>query len=488
LSTVLSLGVDVGSTNVKAVLMDLDDGPDPRPRTVASAASPTPDDGTALIARVLTLIEELVAKAGRAPLSIGVASMAETGVPLDDEDRPIGPLVRWDGRRGQQDADALAATYGATELFTATGTRPSGKVPLATWAYLRRCEPDRWAALRRWAGAADLVVLALTGRLVTDHTLAGRTMAYRLPEEGSSLPIPDGYDPELLAAVGLRPQQLPEVVRPGGIAGLVHAGRPAGLSPGTPVVVAGHDHAVGAWACGVREPEQVADSVGTAESMVRVIDSRPDPAAVLAAGMSLVRTVGGDHEALVAGSSSAGAMLPWWRDRIAAGRPIREVFHGAGRNGPTGLFVLPYLNGRQAPWPDPQARPRLVGDATGRDLRDLAGALLDGLSLHARWMQVEQARLAGVVSAPEVVVLGSATAGGSAWLRTKAAVGPSRLRTVAEAEPVAAGAALLAAGRAGLVEDGPGLVLASVAVPGNPQPAYHPIFAAFVEAALVGKP
>src|SRR5699024_948057 len=124
--------------------------------------------------------------------------------------------------------------------------RPSGKVPLATWAHLRAADPDRWAAMARWAGAADVVALALTGRLVTDHTLAGRTMAYRLPAPGEELPA--DFDGELLATVGLRPAQLPEVARPGELAGRVPPGGRWGLDPGTPVVLAGHDHPVGSWA------------------------------------------------------------------------------------------------------------------------------------------------------------------------------------------------------------------------------------------------
>src|SRR5699024_4632229 len=123
-----------------------------------------------------------------------------------------------------------AATHGADALFAATGVRPSGKVPLATWAQLREEDPVRWAAMARWAGAADLVVLALTGRLATDHTLAGRTMAYRLPAPGD--PVPEGFDAELLAAVGLRPEQLPEVVVPGEVAGRVPAGGAWGLRAG----------------------------------------------------------------------------------------------------------------------------------------------------------------------------------------------------------------------------------------------------------------
>ena len=519
-----SLGLDVGTTNVKAVVVEVVRG---GVRTVARAATPTPVGGRELLAAVGRLVSQVGADVD----VVGVASMAETGVPVDDDGAPLGDLVRWDPSRAGRHADSIAGTYGAAELFAATGVRPSGKVPLATWAYLRDEEPDRWVAMRRWAGAADLVVLALTGRLVTDHTLAGRTMAYRLPEPGADLPA--GFDPDLLAAVGLRPEQLPEVAGPATAGVPVGADRPWGLRPGTPVVVAGHDHQVGAWAAGVREPGEVADSVGTAESVIRVVgrnpalgeegegavrsggreggeegegavgldggavpragvdrggltDRSPEErraalAEVAAAGMSIVRTVGGRHEALVAGSSSAGATLAWWAERVggyAALTPLLAAAAALERRADAPL-LLPYLRGRQAPQPDPAARAVVVGAST--DDVALTAAVVDGLALQARWMATVQADLAGAdPAAGEVRVLGSAARDGSAWLRAKASAGPARLRVVTEEEAVAVGAALVAAHRAGLAE---AAVLDSDAVTQRPEPVYDELYARFVEAA-----
>lgn len=486
----IGLGVDAGSTNLKVALVEVNVGREPGVRTLARDSCPTPAAAETLVADCLRLIETVLGRAGRLPDCVGLASMAESGVPLDAADRPVGDLVRWDGRHGAEDAAALARTHGAGALFAATGVRPQPKTPLAVWAWLRRAEPERWRAMRRWAGTADLLALALTGALVTDHTLAGRTMAYRLPAPGAALAT--GFDADLLAAVGLRPAQLPAVAAPGAVAGRVLGSAPGGLRPGTPVVVAGHDHAVGAWAGGVREPGQVADSLGTAEAVIRVVGRRPDPEPVRAAGMSLVRTVTGDHEAVVAGSASAGAMLDWWLTHLAgpaAGPdlPVAAVFAEAGRRGgPNGLFVLPYASGRQTPEPDPQARARLVGDARGRDLADLARALLDGLSLHARWMISEQARLVGADPATgEVTVLGAATPERAGWLSTKAAVGPAPLRAVREAEPVAAGAALLAVARI----SGRGSAAPRLASRPGPVPrraAYDTAYAEFVRAARKG--
>ncbi|MCM3661980.1 FGGY family carbohydrate kinase [Georgenia satyanarayanai] len=470
-----SLGLDVGTTNVKAVAVDITGG---RATVVAQASAPTPAGGVALQRTVARLVGEV----GADVAAVGVASMAETGVPLDGDGVPLGDLVRWDPSGAQHHASVLATTYGAGALFAATGVRPSGKVPLAVWAQLRAEAPDRWAGMARWAGAADLVVLALTGRLATDHTLAGRTMAYRLPAPGE--PVPEGFDVGLLSAVGLRPEQLPAVVTPGEVAGRVRAGGTWGLRAGTPVVVAGHDHPVGAWAAGVRAPGDVADSVGTAESVVRVLTSRPDPVAVATAGMSLVRTVEGRHEALVAGSATAGGVLAWWAERVGGFPALASLLDDAvSRPRSAGSpLLLPYLRGRQAPCPDPWARAVVVGRVPGHDDVDLAAAVLDGLALQARWMLTAQAELAGAdPAAGQVCVLGSASAGGSAWLRAKAAAGPAPLRVVGEREAVAVGAAVLAAHRAGLAE---ALVLASEPVAAGREPVYDALFTRFVSAAL----
>ncbi|HLV03295.1 MAG TPA: FGGY family carbohydrate kinase [Actinomycetaceae bacterium] len=472
------LGLDVGTTNTKAVLVDVGDDV----RVVAGASAPTPAGGAELLGTVRDLVRQVVGD--EPPAAVGVASMAETGVPLDADDRPLGDLVRWNVRRGGGAADRLARELGAAELFASTGVRASGKVPLAVWAHLSEHEPDRWARMRRWAGAADLVVLGLTGRLVTDHTLAGRTMAYRLPAPGTSLPRT--FDADLLATVGLRPEQLPEVAGPDQVAGRVAAGGLAGLRAGTPVVVAGHDHQVGAWAGGMRAPGDVADSLGTAESVIRVLATRPGPAAVAAAGMSLVRTVGGAHEALVAGSPAAGAMLAWCAERLGGAERLAELLTAAAERPrhPDSPVVLPYLRGRQAPVPDPDAAVSVVGTLPEDDDVGLVAAVVDGLALHARWLMTAQAELAGVAAgAGAVLVLGAAAREGSAWMRAKAAAGPARMRVVDVAEPVAAGAALLAAHRAGLVD---GTLLPVVDVPTGPVRPYDALYHRFVRAAVGG--
>ncbi|WP_210480292.1 L-fuculokinase [Naasia sp. SYSU D00948] len=476
----IALGVDIGSTNLKVALVGAGDGV----TELAVASAPTPVDGEELVRTAEDLIRTVLAAAPARPDAVGIASMAESGVPLGADDRPLRAVVRWDGLDDTGDLDALLEGLGAERLYAATGVPPLPKAPLAQWARLARTEPGMWERLHRWAGVADLVGLALTGELVTDQTLAARTMAYRTAE------APTVFAPELLAAVGLRQEQLPRVLRPGEAAGATTSGAAArtGLAPGTPVYIAGHDHAVGAWAAGARRPGEAADSLGTAEALVRVLSSAPEADAVRPTGMSITRTVTGEP-ALLAGSAAAGAFVRWWFSHRIGARDANDVLEELGRLGdaPTGLLVLPYLSGRQTPRPERRSDVRILdadgAEVDGRsvDVAVLARAMLEGLALHARWMLAEQSAIAGPPAAP-LRILGGPGGGNEPWMRIKAQVLPIEARLTVAAEPVASGAALLAAARAGLLPDEPPALpsRALVREPGDP---YSELYERFVAAA-----
>jgi xylulokinase len=474
----LGLGIDIGTTNTKVVLVDLD-APSPLVRAGATAPTPEPAD---LRVTLSSLISRVVA-GSPAPEAVGIASMAETGVPLGPAGEPFTGWLRWTDRRAGAAADSLARRLGRDRLIAATGVRPSAKAPLAKWAWLRAEGP----AMTRWAGAAELAGYLLTGRLATDHTLAGRTMAYLLPAEGA--PPPDGFDPDLLAEAGLRPEQLPQVTMNGDISGRV-TDAAFGLRLGTPVVIAGHDHQVGAYACGVRDPGDVANSLGTAEAVMTIGALGADPGAVGAlgadpgavgtlgvdpgavggvgvdpgaisalgagaagagaidpveagrAGMSTVVTVDGRRRAIVAGSASAGAAVDWWLKHESADAALFALAHDQPS---TDILIFPYLFGRQAPLPDPSARLRVLGRRHEHTPAQLAQALLEGLSLHTRWMLTEQSRLIGRTP-PTVHLFGGPVATNPAWTHIKARVLPTKLQVITESEPVAIGAAMRACG------------------------------------------
>jgi sugar (pentulose or hexulose) kinase len=308
--------------------------------------------------------------------------------------------------------------------------------------------------------------------MVTDHTLAGRSGAYR--SDGPAWP--GGYDPELLAHAGLRPEQLPAVSAPGArLAPGASAGWAAhGLPAGAPVLVAGHDHAVGAWAAGARLPGQAADSIGTAEAIYLVMSDGPprsgaleaaaggaarralwlEPSrleAVRAQGISLAATLDG-APALLAGHSTAGGAVEWWLAHRAGALDANGLatLAAQGWPPPDDLLVLPYPNGRQCPRPDPGARLAVLQERE-HSPAETAAALFDGLALHAAWMLQAQLRAAGLpqtgIPQADLSVLGGPAMSNPVWMAAKSRVFPSAAAVV-QPEPVAVGAALFALAQA----------------------------------------
>ncbi|GHJ38966.1 L-fuculokinase [Streptomyces sp. TS71-3] len=443
-------GLDLGSTRIKAVVC-VQDG-----RVLGAAERPTPlgeNDADALVAAALgTLADALgrsgLARAGRAPAAVGLTGMAETGVPLDREGRPTGPLLAWSDPRGAEQAARLVRSVGAEALHGATGVRPSAKAPLAKWCWLRDERPEALRRMAVWAGAADLVARALTGVTATDATFAQRTMGFDVHRRR--------WDHELLALGGLSERRLPPVREPGEPVGPVTAegaARVPGLRPGTPVVIAGHDHLVGAWAAGARTAGDLADSMGTAEAVVTLADTPPDPARALAEGIGYGRHADGRSWYLIAGTGSCGALADWCADLLGlppgTGRHERfGALLAAAGLGPTGVVVEPYFTGRTAPAPDPHRSLALHGLGPGDGPARLALAVVEATAYQARWMAEAQAALVG--APPRRTLLLGGPVAQPRWPRVKAAVGPWPLHVLAEHRAPAVGAALLAAPAAGL--------------------------------------
>nr|WP_272954862.1 FGGY family carbohydrate kinase [Kribbella shirazensis] len=354
--------------------------------------------------------------------AIGITAMAETGVPLDRELRPLTKLITWRDQPGVEQAQQLDAELGAAALYARTGLRLSPKLPLVTWRWLRDTQPELAARTRLWAGVPDLVLAALTGSHAMHLTHAQRLGVLDLQRRQ--------WDQELLEYGGL---DLPPVVEPMTVA--------ASTPDGVPVVLCGHDHLVGAWAAGVREPGQVADSLGTAEAVIT-----PSPGLVLddelrQQGISMSWYVDGQHGCAVSGNGAAGGLVE--QRLTAVDRDytwLHSVLEPVGP--PSDRFIAPYPQGRQAPAPDPTSTydvTRRVDDPA-EDLR----ALVDALSFHARWMAEEQTRLLGIDWRSTVAFGGPVRLGG--WMARKACATGGRAFAVLDDQAAAAqGAALMAA-------------------------------------------
>ena len=293
----LLLGLDVGSSRIKALLLDVD-GQD-----VGGAQVPTPfaasDAGTE--AEAPAIVDALVgalSKLGEGRervVAVGIAGIAESGVPLDGSGRPLASVIAWHDRRGEDVAARLADRFGPS-LHRGIGQRLRYVATVAKLGWLLEHGVPIPA---RWLGVPELTLHALTGVEATEGSLAGRT--------GCRSVVDGRWLPDVAEAAGFSVDIFPEVGHAGDALGTVSAQGAArfGLRPGIPVTIAGHDHLVGLVGSGTGAAD-FADSVGTAETVLCYASELPDLDQTLDRSLAVGVFPGGRGWGVLAGAARSG--------------------------------------------------------------------------------------------------------------------------------------------------------------------------------------
>ena len=215
--------------------------------------------------------------------------------------------------------------------------------------------------------------------------------------------------------------------------------------------LAGHDHAVAAWLAGADQPRRVVHSLGTTEAVLALAAPHHpiDRERAGGEGISVTRAVDGVHEGVLAGDPAAGALIAQWRERVRGAGADPEVLLGLAPRHPGDALALPYPRGRQSPTPDPLARYELLDADPSDPAAELTG-ILRGLAAHGAWMREVVADLVGAGPQPEVAAIGTPVRANHRLAGLMASLAGGPIQVVDLAAPVASGAALLAAERAGL--------------------------------------
>ena len=169
------LGIDIGTTRVKALLVDAQGNV----RGMGVCETPFETTGPHVemsLAGLKTAIGTAVGQLGDAVThvsAVGIASMGETGVPLDRHLEPSGPLIAWHDARGAKVVRRLLDEYGdALPARAGQVTRVQSSIAKIGWLLQHDVE------IHRWLGAAEAVLWSLTGEQASEPSLACRTGAF----------------------------------------------------------------------------------------------------------------------------------------------------------------------------------------------------------------------------------------------------------------------------------------------------------------------
>jgi sugar (pentulose or hexulose) kinase len=378
--------VDIGTTSLRAILYDevghrlhadqrqnapryLDDG----------RVEQDPRTWQALLPSVLASCRQAAASLGVEPACIAVTAQRSSVIPVDAAGVPLHPAIMWQDTRSAGLAHELRDHEGM--VYRKTGLRISPVFSALKMAWLRRHLPEVWKATHKLLGVEDWALFLLTGRFVTDHSLASRTSLLDLHTRT--------WDADLQALFGVPGHMLCDLVTPGAVVGGLTAAMASGtgLASGLPVVSAGGDQQCAALGLGLFERGHAVSNTGTGSYLIGHAD-----APALDEQMRVSCNVSAVPGAYIveAAMLTSGAVHHWFTELIAPGgsraATLEALESEAARaaTGSNGLVLLPHFKGAGSPHWDPSARGAFCNLSLATTRGEMLRAILEGIAIELK--------------------------------------------------------------------------------------------------------
>lgn len=368
------LGIDIGTSSVKSVLVDEHGATVAHASTPLEVSRPQPgfseQDPQHWWEATIKSVGALPVKSRAAVHAVGLSGQMHGATLLDAEDRVLRPAILWNDGRSARECVDLERREPQSRTITGNIMMPGFTAPKLLW--VSRHEPEIFQRTACVLLPKDYVRFKLTGERVSDMSDASGT-------GWLSVGARDWSD-AMLGATGLTRTHMPrltEGTRPTGTL-TEHAAQDLQL-PRAVVAGGGGDNAASAAGLGVVAPGQAFLSLGTSGVLFVVTDRfRPNPERAAHAFCHCLPSRWHQMSVML----SAAATLDWVA-QLTGQSDLRQLVDAArsrrvSRQSP---FFLPYLSGERTPHNDPRARGVFFGINPDTNAADLTGAVLEGVAL-----------------------------------------------------------------------------------------------------------
>jgi len=454
------LGIDIGTTGSKALLIDTDG------KVVASATTEYPmftprpvwaeQNPADWWAATVTSIRRVLQAEGVTPVSIagvGLTGQMHGLVLLDKRGEVLRPCILWNDQRTAAECAAITERVGSKRLLELTGNPvlPGFTAPKIAW--VKNNEPAAYAEIAHVLLPKDYIRYCLTSAFASEVSDASGTSLFDVGQRR--------WSDEMRAALDIPAAWLPAVSESPEVSAKISetAASETGLIASTPVVGGGGDQAAQAVGSGIIDEGVISVTLGTSGVVFAASDEyRIEPEGRLHA---FCHAVPGKWHLMGVMLSAAGAFR-WYRDAVGhpekavAGLTARDAYDILTESAATappgceGLIFLPYLSGERTPHPDPDARGAFIGLTLRHTKAHLTRAVLEGVAfglrdslelMRALGLRIEQVRASG----------GGARS--ALWRQIVSDIFGAEIVMVNVTEGAAYGAALLAGVGAGVFAD-----------------------------------
>ena len=378
----LLLGIDVGTTSVKAMVFTPEGRALSCVRKTTTVSYPAPGWAEQDAEAVWVLVCEAIREAaGMYVGQIGALSVSVQGdaiIPVDDNRTALGPAQLGMDYRAVSLVEEFSAEYDAFNIFQRTGMRPHPLNSAFKILWILKNDPALTRRVRTFATYSDYILGKLgSDGMVIDLTMASRTMLYNTLEKK--------WDPEILKNSGLSADRLSLPVKSGTVVGKLRKtlAEKLGLTPDVLLVAGGHDQTCAAFGSGVIRDGLALDSHGTAEVLSTCFKNPRFDSPMYDGYYPCYLHAAGDPYFTFALNHTAGILLQWFREQFAENESFSDLSASVSP-GPSPVLALPHFNGSGTPTCDAKSRGALVGLTLSSTKVDIAGALLDSMAFEMR--------------------------------------------------------------------------------------------------------
>ena len=367
------LGIDIGTSSVKAVIVDDADGVVEQASAPLNVSRPqagwSEQNAADWWAATNTAVKSLSAKARGNVRAVGLSGQMHGATLLDASDKPLRPAILWNDGRSEKQCLALEAAEPASRKITGNIAMPGFTAPKLLW--VRDNEPEIFAATRTVLLPKDYVRLLMTGEKASDASDAAGTLWVDVAKRR--------WSPEMLAATGLSESHMPRLCEGSDATGalLSEVAKDWGVSR-VPVAGGGGDNAAGAAGIGVINAGDAFLSLGTSGVLFLATPKfLPNPDRAVHAFCHCLPNRWHQMSVMLSAASCID-----WAVKLTGAADAAELLgkvEARGRlDGPE--IFLPYLSGERTPHNDPQARGVLFGLSHDSDAASIGQAVLEGVA------------------------------------------------------------------------------------------------------------
>lgn len=374
------LGIDIGTTSAKSVLIDDRQSMVATASAAVSVSRPHPgwsEQDPADWWRATTATLDELAKSHPGAMAkvagIGLSGQMHGATLLGQDDRILRPAILWNDGRSQAECADLEAACKDARRIAGNIAMPGFTAPKLLW--VRKHEPEVFETVRKVLLPKDYVRLLLTGEYVSDMSDAAGTYWLDVAKRE--------WSDTLLAATGLSQTHMPRLVEGSAVSGALKDDLARRWGMAKPPVVAGGggDNAASACGIGAVKPGAAFASLGTSGVLfVSNAKFSPNTAGAVHAFCHAVPDTWHQMGVILSATDS----LNWLARLFDRPAPDLTAELGPSVAGPSSLLFLPYLSGERTPVNDATARGLFLGIGHETDRKAMTQAVLEGVAFAFR--------------------------------------------------------------------------------------------------------